>query len=348
VKNLCLLFLLGVGATALAQTPPKSDAPAAVDEAAVRADLEKARERLDAAAREVAELSRKLGADVHRERHIIIDRRDRGDRGDRASGPRRAILGVQIDPESGKQGAKVRDVSPGGPAAEAGLREGDVIVALDGKSLTGEGDSGRALVERMRDVKPDQKVKVKVLRDGKSRELTVVARARAELGEREFNFRIPEMGGVMAGGPTVKWLGRFQGEFGGMELASLTPKLGAYFGTDSGVLVVKAPENAAFKLEDGDVIQNIDGRKPDGGAHALRILRSYQSGEKLSIAVLRQRKPVSLAVTMPENEFMNGDRMFHTPGAPMPPMPAIPPPPPAGADVRELERDLEVALSAAQ
>ena len=78
---------------------------------------------------------------------------------------------------------------------------------------------------------------------------------------------------------------------------------------DEGVLVVQAPENDAFKLEDGDVIQSIDGRKPEDGAHALRILRSYQSGEKLNLSVLRQRKPVTLAVTMPERPDF-GDDIF--------------------------------------
>ena len=100
----------------------------------------------------------------------------------------------------------------------------------------------------------------------------------------------------------------FPGEFGGMELASITPKLGAYFGVTEGVLVVQAPENDAFKLEDGDVLQAIDGRKPEDGGHALRILRSYKSGEKLNLTVLRQRKPVTLAVTMPDRPEM-GDEL---------------------------------------
>jgi S1-C subfamily serine protease len=322
VKKLCLLMLLGVGATALAQAPKPEAAALPADEAATRAELEKARERLDTAAREVAELSRKLGgAEVHRQKFVFVDGSPEG-----RGGPRRAILGVQIDPDSGKEGAKVRSVSPGGPAAEAGLRDGDLIVALDGKSLTGSSDSGRALVERMRDVKPEQKVKVKVLRDGKPRDLTVVARARVmERGERAFNIRVPEPGHFGPAGPNVRWLGRFGGEFGGMELANLTPKLGAYFGADSGVLVVKAPDSDAFKLEDGDVIQTIDGRKPEGGAHALRILRSYQSGEKVTFAVLRQRKPVSLQVTMPEA----ADHFMHMePGMPMP----VPMPPPTGME----------------
>jgi hypothetical protein len=115
----------------------------------------------------------------------------------------------------------------------------------------------------------------------------------------------------------------FAGEFGGLELARITPKLGAYFGTNEGVLVVQAPDNSEFKLEDGDVIQSIDGRKPEDGAHALRILRSYKSGEKLSVNVLRQRKAMTLAITMPERpEFEDHFMAF-------PPVPPVPPEPPA-------------------
>ena len=56
-----------------------------------------------------------------------------------------------------------------------------------------------------------------------------------------------------------------------MELVTLTPKLGRYFGTDKGVLVVRAPSSAEFKLEEGDVIVDIDGRAPQNGAHAMRL-----------------------------------------------------------------------------
>jgi PDZ domain len=96
--------------------------------------------------------------------------------------------------------------------------------------------------------------------------------------------------------------------------------------------VVQAPENDAFKLEDGDVLQAIDGRKPEDGGHALRILRSYKSGEKLNLTVLRQRKPVTLAVTMPERPEMGDNFMFESLMPGMPPMPAMPlsPPSPPG------------------
>jgi hypothetical protein len=132
----------------------------------------------------------------------------------------------------------------------------------------------------------------------------------------------------MRGVPQIRQFRTFlRSDFEGMELASITPKLGAYFGASNGVLVVKAPDNAAFKLEDGDVIQAIDGRKPEDGAHALRILRSYKSGEKLTLSVLRQRKPLSLAVVMPDRpEFDEGFPFPPEPGIPA--VPAVPPMPP--------------------
>lgn len=299
-----------------ARDDARLDAKVGAEEAKTRKQLEEARERLDKAAREVAELSGKLGAHARQEIRIV------------EGGPRRAVLGIQIDDDPARQGVRVLNVSPGGPAAEAGLRDHDIIVALDGESLPGSG-ADRALVERMRKVEPDQKVRVRVLRDGKKRDYVVVARAPA-MQDRVFAMRMPEMGAVGAGtGPFVQHFRTFwPGEFAGLELAAITPKLGAYFGVSEGVLVVSAPKDGAFKLEDGDVLQAIDGRKPDDGPHALRILRSYRSGEKLTLTVLRQRKPLSLAVTMPERPDM-GDVMWQT--APPMSVPLPPPPPEPGA-----------------
>jgi S1-C subfamily serine protease len=329
-----MLGLLGLAAAAAAQNTVapqvntgeaklKADARADADEAKTRAQLDEARKRLDDAAREVAELSNKLALD---EGNVMF-----------VGGPPRAVLGVQIDVASGKQGARVLSVSPGGAAEGAGIQKDDVIVALDGKDIAGTDNANRAVVEHMRGVKPDQKVKVRVLRAGKNKDFVVTARAMAMYGHRVFNMHVPE-GGVMGAMPvmpgmpgmpgmpmTAEFHTFWPGEFGGMELASMTPKLGAYFGATSGVLVVQAPDSADLKLEDGDVIQGIDGRKPDDGAHAMRILRSYKPGEKLTLAVLRQRKPLSLAVTMPDRPEFGGDLpMAEPPMPPPPPMPAVP------------------------
>jgi S1-C subfamily serine protease len=287
---LSLVFALASN-VALAQATP--------NKAETEKELEAARERLERAAREVAELSAKLG-DRAAVRTMRID-----------GAERRAIIGVQIDPSSDQSGARVREVSPGGPAAEAGIQTGDVIVAIDGKSIAGRDDSGAELVRQMRGVMPDQKLKVRVLRDGKPKDFTVDARSRPPA---TFMFRMdpespmppipPLPPEAFSGGPesVFDFLGSWRGELSGLELASLTPKLGSYFGAKSGVLVVRAPENSPYKLEDGDVIQSIDGREPTSGAHALRILRSYQSGEKVQLKVLRQRKSMTLDALVPERE----------------------------------------------
>src|SRR5687767_9759282 len=127
MKKLMLVCLLGLSAAAVAQTPKSVEAQAAkdaakveADEARTRAKLEEARARLDKAARDVAELSTQLGANVRHDIRVVD------------GGPRKAVLGIQVDPDSGSDGVRVLNVSPGGPAAEAGLRDTDVIISLDG------------------------------------------------------------------------------------------------------------------------------------------------------------------------------------------------------------------------
>ena len=207
MRKLMMICLLAASAAAVAQTPDNANpqrrggkaseaadielntAKQRADEDKTRAELEDARRRLDEAARQVAELSSQLGRNEGRNLMFI----------DRDGGPRRAVLGVQIDPESGKEGARVLKVSPGGAAEEAGLANGDVIVALDGEKVAGSDNPNRAVVEHMRNVKPDQKVKVRVQRQGKNKDFVVTARPMV-FANRMFNIQMPEMGAAFAGG----------------------------------------------------------------------------------------------------------------------------------------------------
>jgi S1-C subfamily serine protease len=63
---------------------------------------------------------------------------------------------------------------------------------------------------------------------------------------------------------------------------------------------VRAPTDTRLKLEEGDVILDIDGRVPTSPAHALRILGSYQPGESLKINALRMKKRIVLDLQLPE------------------------------------------------
>jgi S1-C subfamily serine protease len=203
---------------------------------------------------------------------------------------------------------QVEGVTPGGPASDAGLKAGDVIVGIDGKNLrNAEKSSGAALVAHLRTVKPGDKVKVEYLRDGKTR----TAEVTTEAMQHPQVMALPPIMGMAHGTPGQPFTMGFRAfpgmQFLDMELVTLTPKLGRYFGTDKGVLVVRGPRTAELKLEEGDVIVDIDGRAPQNGAHALRILRSYQPGEKVTLNILRDRKPMKLAATMPKGAGGDAD-----------------------------------------
>jgi S1-C subfamily serine protease len=276
--------------------------------------LAEAQRQLDAAARQVAELSSQLGD--RRGNQMYMFRNGEGPVG-------RAMIGVQLSSDEGQGGAKVVEVSPGGPAAEAGVKTGDIITSIGGMDVTKEANPSRALVEKMRDVDPNLKIQLGLLRDGKKLNLDVMPRPSPQVfrfqrrigpegpggpGAREFD--LPPLGGVTprgrAGPGEVREFvlnrmdeGGMGLRFHGIEFATLSERLGSYFGVKSGVLVVRAGNNPAFKLQDGDVILAIDGRQPNSAQHAGRILRSYQPGEKLTIRVQRDRKAQNLEVTAP-------------------------------------------------
>jgi predicted metalloprotease with PDZ domain len=296
------MLLAGAGAPASAE-----DADATVEER-----LADAQRRLEEAAREVAELSGEAaGPQGFRQFEYFVP------------GGRRAMLGVNLggaEPNGG--GVRIESVSPGGPAAEAGVRAGDVIVAIESKPVA----TGRELVRAMSSVEPGEKLRLGLRRDGKPLELTVEAR---EL-DRALIVGAPAVAALPALPPFAA-MHPFEGGshwlldgWGDAELVTLTPDLGRYFGTDKGVLVARAPDDASLGLKDGDVIVAIGGREPQGGPHAMRILRSYQPGESVEIRIVRDRRTQTLSATVPDRPRHDVLRFV----APKPPRPPAPPPPP--------------------
>jgi S1-C subfamily serine protease len=65
---------------------------------------------------------------------------------------------------------------------------------------------------------------------------------------------------------------------------------------------VKAPADSGLPLKSGDVILAIDGRKPTSPEHAIRILRSYDSGEQVKLDVMRQKRRSTVTWTVPEEQ----------------------------------------------
>jgi hypothetical protein len=114
---------------------------------------------------------------------------------------------------------------------------------------------------------PGANAQLEVERGGKVERLVVVT--------RPYDQRAQPLGGCLAnsfGGVTTAW--SRTGGIGELELAPLSPGLGRYFGTDRGVLVIRAPDDGSFKLQNGDVITAIGGHEPQSASDALSILRS--------------------------------------------------------------------------
>ena len=109
----------------------------------------------------------------------------------------RGYMGVQLDDlneqmgeyfgvEDGN-GALVTEVVEDSPAAKAGLKAGDVIVKVGENDI----DSSAALHKAMTDTEPEQLMAVKVMRKGKSKELSITL---GEMPEDAFTKRIEFIG----------------------------------------------------------------------------------------------------------------------------------------------------------
>jgi len=267
-------------------------ATAFAQDAGRESELEQARQQLEDAARRIAELT---GGGVDFELALP---------GRGAWTPPRAVLGVGIEDDD--QGVRVIGVTPGGGADAAGVQTGDIISAMDGASLSaGEGRSpAEVLVAQMRNVDPGDTVALTILRNGQPIEVEVEARPAMP---QMFGFRARPGGPP---GPATRDARPFDftmpmRRWADMELVELSPGLGAYFGTETGVLVVRAPSDAMLGLQDGDVILEIGGRTPMGVGHALRILGSFEPGEELELTIMREQRRRTLEVELPTTR--NGD-----------------------------------------
>lgn len=97
--------------------------------------------------------------------------RDIADGGTRQEGFLGVSLGVRDD---GGSGAVVTEVEPNSPASEAGIQEGDIILEVNGQSISGQG----ALIAVIRDSAPGDEVEITVQRGDERLTLTATLAAR--------------------------------------------------------------------------------------------------------------------------------------------------------------------------
>jgi C-terminal processing protease CtpA/Prc len=294
VASLAALLALWITTVQAADAPPPPIPPDPSTHDQIERELQRAQEQMERAAREIADLSTQLGNQswldgqpwmAFERPHVMLGIN---------------IGAIQADHGATQEGVRVISVSPGGPAEVAGLKANDVIVSLAGKDLKGDTKSSppQQLLALMHDAKPDVPMAVEFRRGDKLQKAQIVPKSLHEFvadsvsqGLRGLNDGFNERSFRMGRHETSG--------FGAVELAELSPGLGRYFGADKGLLVIRAPKDERLKLQDGDVILDIDGRVPSGASHAYEILSSYHAGETLKLHVMRQQKRLELAVEIP-------------------------------------------------
>lgn len=243
--------------------------------------------------------------------------------------PRIGVL-VQTDrnEETDPVGARLTAVTPGGPADEAGLEAGDIVTEANGVSLaaTSRRDNpGERFIDIVRELDEGDDLRITYRRDGETHTAVLSPRVmesdsffysfrdsmdvwapRLERMDPEI-FIEPRTLRVEPRTLTIepsemiarialphRWLN--------IELVTLDEDLGSYFGTAQGLLVIRAPRDEDLGLLSGDVILEINGRAPTGPSHALRILRSYEEGETVTMQIMRQRNRRTIEFTVPERD----------------------------------------------
>jgi serine protease Do len=216
-------------------------------------------------------------------------------------------------PQAG--GVMVRDVREDSPASRAGLRSGDVIVEFDGERVR----SASHFTRLVRETVPGRTVRSTVLRDGARTTLDMTPEAGDRLSmvppelapeiearlrrlpralPRDFSFQLPDdldpTPDLQRGAPRARL---------GITLSPLSDQLASYFGVKEGALVSSvAADSAAAQagIKAGDVILAINGRSVRDSRDVTREVRAASPGTSLEVRLFRDRKEMTVKVTIPE------------------------------------------------
>lgn len=276
--------------------PPSEEGSDRQAERELERELAEARRALAEAARRVAEVSAREAERFVREMEF-----------EWVAAPR-VRLGVIIDGDDDHSaGVAISQVSEGGPAAQAGLQPGDVMLEVNGQSMAATEERRRPPVLRVREalaeVEPGAEVAIRYRRGNRTRnaEVTVVAAPEAPRAPREFVFGMGDAPRTLVEIPGIPPLPAIAlRPLGDYEFVSVDADLGRYFGTERGLLVVRTGDENPLGLRPGDVILNIGGREPSSPTQAARILRSYEPGETIELDIMRDRERMRLSVEVPE------------------------------------------------
>jgi serine protease Do len=216
-------------------------------------------------------------------------------------------------------GALITSVTEGGPAATAGIKQGDIITEFDGERIRGARQFARVVEE----TPAGRRVETAVLRDGQRVTLTVQPReGRAgyrllsDVGprmrelERNFRFDIPVPPAppvapappALPSRPVIPDIEQFQyfsrsANRLGITVDELSSQLAEYFGTKDGVLVTAVTDDsvaAKAGLKAGDVITSFNNEPVTSASELRRRIQRLDEGGEFTIGVVRDKKTLTM------------------------------------------------------
>ena len=194
-----------------------------------------------------------------------------------------------------RTGLLITSVVEKSPADDAGLREDDIILTFNGKSVELSEEFSRTV----RKTERDTKVSLLIMREGKEKEVEVTIGKRrrrhsfAWSDDNNFQFF---MG---MGRPKL-----------GVQVHELNGDLAEYFkvNKDDGVLITQVTEGSpaeAAGLKAGDVITMLDDEKISSHEDLIETLENYDYGDVASVQFERKGKTQKVEVELEGSDFHN-------------------------------------------
>lgn len=236
---------------------------------------------------------------------------------DEAAKPYLGVFGEDVQTDANTTGSVVRHVAPGSPAEKAGLKAGDIVLAIGDKPVATFID----LANDVRSRKPGDKVEVTISREGKEQKLELTIGERpTELadgsgpfganpsgpGGGRFRIQIPGFNGPVPGAVQQYFdAAGTKRPMIGIQLQPLSDALKEKLGHKdvAGVLVTDVvPDSPAAKagVESEDVITEIDGVAVDNPKVLIDAVMAKKAGEEVTLKVLRDGQTVEKKVAIEE------------------------------------------------
>jgi serine protease Do len=203
------------------------------------------------------------------------------------------------------QGELIRGITPGGPAARAGIQQGDVVVAVNGQTVTPD----QTLAYLVSQQPVGSRVPVELVRDGQRRTVTVA------IGERPSEEDLAKLNGIDTDTPVTGPSDSQQStgqrsarESLGLTVQTLTPEIARQLKLADtslkGVVVSAVDPNsdaAAKEIQATDVILSINQRAtrtPDEAAAAVAAARAAGRRSVLLLVKRGNAPPIYIGVEL--------------------------------------------------